>query len=230
MLLPSRFQPEALPTLGPAIRKPEPVKVDPILSFNKGDHRLIDTSALTPWAYASSVCITEADCRQVNGLAGLIRQQQAITKPNFSLDLGSGEVKVEEPKFRVGDRVRVLEEGSACYLDTVTVSDPARNGHNVWTVMIRTEAGALNFFREADLELIPSPPTSDGWNGGLVVGKVYLTRPEHSEKECFFSRWEGWWMFDSRCAREAVLSDRGSYTQKRTVMREATEAELRGES
>lgn len=235
MLLPSRFQPEALPTPGPAIRKPEPVKADPIREFETAIFLPPKAGVVFVWAESKHAIRdhTKSGAAQASTAAPAISAKPEAAPPNFSLDLGSGEVKVEEPKFRVGDRVRWTDQNRDGVVTRVFEDD----GFVAFRLDGDKPGDDCGFSAEhalEELELIPSPPTSDGWRGELVVGKVYLTRFTawtKNDKEAWSMWKDGSWLDYAPTAYAANDRTRevSSY-QDRTVIREATEAELRGEA
>lgn len=209
MLLPSRFQPEALPTPGPAIRKPEPVKADPIREFETAIFLPPKAGVVFVWAESKHAIRdhTKSGAAQASTAAPAI----------------SAKPEAAPPKFKKGDRVAHKQWPSLHFIVDVVDSS------GVWCSQEGRQTKEY-LYSESSLELLelldPSQPTQDG----LVVGKVYLTSYSCSPKERLFSRWEGQWMFDSIHAHVAAENVSKSYCQDRTVIREATEAELRGEA
>lgn len=132
-------------------------------------------------------------------------------------------------KFKPGDRVKAVRRFNGWYspgdtgvvllaeMDCLMVRfDPSPT-----TCRDLIEPGTCCEF-ESDLELLP-PKEGEG----LVDGKVYLTKC--AELGTVFARWIGHWTNSRFMAENAArLNCRSSY-QDRTVIREATPAELKGE-
>ncbi len=129
------------------------------------------------------------------------------------------------PKFKVGDRVRPVYS-SALWTDSVLIKVGV--GHVgamcAWYML----DGREEFDQIEDLELIPQS-TKPAEPEAIVpeMWKVYLTMTEVGE---WFSRWDGAWCPHAFFAKEAAERRGASIRQDRTIIREATQAELEGRS
>jgi hypothetical protein len=158
-------------------------KVMSFAEFEQKNHALVDTSFMTPWAYASSAWVTEEDCRQIKGAAqespmsASVSQEQALTAAPVAAP--------PSPKFKVGDRVRLVEEPD----ETGTVIEVMGGG----AVRVNLNSAGVGLFRKAQLhwlELLPQQQEGDGWfehdgsnRNPVPLGKLFMCVQEHIEGE-----------------------------------------------
>lgn len=222
--------------LGPALKKPEPKKPDPVSDFERLKHEAPPSEKQKPVSFevlnwpeltkGGGKTFHERKAERVNGAAPA-REQQKPTHSELVAPAPVAAPPSSARQFKVGDRVQT-KDGSLRDLVVLEI----RQGGDV--VCISNSGWTKNLtgtFRPESLGLIEpaSPPPSTGVLEP-EVGKVYLTkqRADATEFEYFNYFSADGWLSGGMNANLACRRDHSprAEVQDRIVIRPATPEEL----
>jgi len=152
MLLPAKFQPEAIPTLGALVREAIAPKPDPIKAFETGDH------SLKPVWIGYDMAVTSGD--QTAGKYTITVDGNVTVGGSFTIATPSP-ISKPEPKFKVGDRVRMTHREGKVADGRIVCASSTFPGE--WLCQADGHNEPTGIFEPWQLELIPPAPSVDGW-------------------------------------------------------------------